>query len=765
MFRIKNPQVKQTDYFLWSIPVLLLIGFYSMGIHMQRPDLDTVFEEKISCKVNGQISMVVKKQWGKVLYISNNTVYLSEEKPYLCENIIVYSSDDLEYQVGNNITVYGQIEKFSKASNPGQFNEQLYYQIQNIDYKLKAERIFIVDTESSIFHKVLDGIKQRFSTVYHTLLSEKEAGVITAMILGDKYLIDDELKELYQENGIAHILAISGLHVTLIGLSVYHLLRKLKSGLIPATIITIVFIYCYGVLTSFSVSTNRAVVMLTILLMARIFGKTYDMLSAISLSALLILLQNPMQLFHVGFLLSFGAVLGISILLPAMNTLLYSNVITKKSPIHNIKKTISSGILLSFCAQVMTLPVILLFYYQLPVYSILINLIIIPCMSILVIGSLAAGIAGVFFMPVGVFLIGGTYYLLKLYEGVCSIGSRLPGNLLTVGKPDVIRIWIYYIVILIFLLLVKRKQMKHLILIPFLAVFILILPKGNAGLEITLLEVGQGEAIFMETKSGTTYLIDGGSSSIKKVGTYRIQPFLLSKGVDLLDYAIITHTDKDHISGLRELLEGKKIAIMNLILPYQTSKDDAYLELEALAAKKGVKVSYIKAGDFIQDDKVMIRCLHPAYDYIGTSANAYSTVLSINYGEFDLLLTGDLEQDGEKLLIDRLNAKNMIKSTGKDNKSMEQEIVANDRMVTDYDVLKVAHHGSRNSTSGELLKIIQPEYALISCGKGNSYGHPHDEVLERLKETKTQVKITYESGAIIIKTDGKRMEISDYIKE
>ena len=174
------------------------------------------------------------------------------------------------------------------------------------------------------------------------------------------------------------------------------------------------------------------------------------------------------------------------------------------------------------------------------------------------------------------------------------------------------------------------------------------------------------------------------------------------------------------------------------MLPYLVNKEETYLELESLAKISGINVSYLRAGDVLMDGELKVTCLHPQIEYIPSSRNSYSMVLSVTYGEFDLLLTGDLEQDGENILMAKY--------------------------PYDYDVLKVAHHGSKNSTKKEFLSIIKPELALISCGKDNRYGHPHEELLDRLKFVESQVEITYEAGAITLRTDGERMEVERYLQ-
>jgi competence protein ComEC len=780
MFRA-GKMINKKDGFLWCMPFLILLGFLAASGQMKKPEIYNAFDQEISCDLTGRIAMIVEKPKSKALYVEKVRITLSEGGPFTCENVIVYCTDGQKqasnvnnndadnkdtdsnvndsdinagnindsnadsppasgYLVGNEIAVRGILKKFQTASNPGQFNEQLYYQIENIDFKMEAKRITVTDAGYSRFHAVLGAVKSKLIRVYDTILSDKEAGTLIAMLLGEKYLLDDEIKKLYQENGISHVLAISGLHVSLIGLFVFGLLKRLKCPILPATFLTIFFIYSYGVLTNFSVSTNRAVVMMVIFLLSPLIGKTYDMLSSMALSALIILLQNPLQLFSAGFLLSYGAMLGIATVLPCLKRLFPS-----KNPVGN-------ALLISVGAQLATAPFILYFFYQLPVYSVITNLIILPFITLLTLTSILAGILGAVYMPSGIFAVGGANYILKLYEWLCRLGSSIPGNLMTVGKPGPFRLFLYFILLALFLWTARKYQKKRTILILVAAAFFLLIPQEKAGLEVTFLDVGQGDAIYMETGNGVSYLVDGGSSDLKGVGTYRLEPFLLSAGTDELDYAIMTHSDSDHISGLSELIGNGRIAVRTLLLPYLASKDEAYARLEGLAREKKISVRYIRAGDRIRDGNIQITCLHPSPGYLAQSVNSYSTVLSVTYGDFDMLLTGDLERDGEQIITKLLQNEDYW--SGYDY-----------RPAADYDILKVAHHGSRNSTFDAFLALIKPEISIISCGKNNSYGHPHAELLERLRKAGSNTKITCETGAVTVKTDGRIMEVTEFLAD
>jgi competence protein ComEC len=736
----KEKMVQRQKYLIMILPIFLLLGFIIMESQLKPPKLYHVFEEEVSCELTGTINMIVTKQQVQALYVRNNVISLPGGDTYPCENVVVYTSKDQIFQIGNLITVNGSLQKFKKASNPGQFNEELYYTIENIDFKMMADQILVIDSNSSIYHTCLEYIKKRLISVYQDILGDREAGTLIAMLLGEKNMLEEDVKRLYQENGISHILAISGLHISLIGMSVFWLFRKCKLPIIAATVFTIFFIYSYGVLTNFSVSTNRAVVMMVILLCAVPLGKTYDMLSAAALSAMIILIQNPLQLMSAGFLLSFLAVIGIAVLLPALKQMFPG------------KNWLKDSLFISISALITTTPIVLYYFYQFPLYGIITNLIILPFITVLTLSSLLAGFLGMLSARLGIFTIGGANYILRLYDLVCEGIRFLPYHIINVGRPGLLTILISFSLILVFVFVSRKYPRKSLILLLILSQLILFLPSSNRDLQITILDVGQGDAIFMESGKGTSFLIDGGSADESKIGTYRIVPFLKSQGIQKLDYAIITHSDQDHINGLMELLREELFPIRCLILPDLSNKDEAYRNLETLAAEKGVPVQYIKAGDYIKEDQLEIFCLHPASDDINITSNAGSTVLSVSYGEFDMLLTGDLEGEGEKLLIQRLKDETY---------GREWRI----HPSTDYDVLKVAHHGSKYSTSEDLLNLLRPEYTLISCGKDNWYGHPHPELSERLTEAGSKTWITYDTGAITIRTDGRKLTLSTYLDD
>ena len=280
----------------------------------------------------------------------------------------------------------------------------------------------------------------------------------------------------------------------------------------------------------------------------------------------------------------------------------------------------------------------------------------------------------------------------------------------------------------------------------FLAAGILILGYHPAGsLKVICLDVGQGDGILVETPEDHHFLIDGGSSSQSDLGRYCLLPALKSQGISWLDGIFISHTDQDHINGVKELLEymGKGLTTIRagyLILPAWVERPDAWRELAETAKTAGVKVVTAEKGDELLCGRVSFSVLWPEKNAAGKDVNEEAMVMKLSFGEFRMLFTGDIGADTEKKLL----------AAG---------------VLEDVDCLKVGHHGSRYSTTEAFLEKIKPEVAIISCSSANTYGHPSPETVERLKEAGSQVEYTMKNGAITVETDGKKLKIGRFRKD
>lgn len=677
----------------------------------------------------------------QVLYLKE----LSGDSPPGRAVICYLKSGQIEPELGCQVTVEGIYKAFESASNPGQFDSYSYYLISGISYRLN-QAIILEKTKN--YNKVKEGL-YRFRAALSDKLSEnlpgEESALMKTILLGEKWELDQEVKKAYQRNGIAHILAISGLHVSMLGMGFYYLLRKCGMPMKLSAVAASFFLILYGIMTGFSVSALRAILMFSLHMLAVAVGRTYDMLTALSLTAAVLLISQPLYAIYGGFVFSFGCVLGLGVLTPVL-TEGKGGLFSEKK--HFLTRGIKC-ILSTLSMGVITLPVYLWYYYQFPVWSVFLNLLVIPLMSYL----MAAGIlllAVSVICPLAAFpltsLIKGIF---RIFELACAVSESLPAHLVNFGRP---RVWqmIFYLGVLLLIILGKKKlKLPVRWLLVLIAVVVLIVRPGKE-MKLTFLDVGQGDGIYLETADGGRFLIDGGSSSVSSVGSYRLIPFLQFQGTRRLDAVFVTHPDADHCNGIKEILEfgpDNGICVEYLILPDidEETKCDEYKSLVQAAEQNCVPVTYISRGQKLQRGDLTITCLHPQKGYETDDANEYSIVLELVYGDFSALLTGDLEGEGEQSFLEYQK---------KRESSQEKEKLT---------VLKVAHHGSKYSTPKELLEMTDPDIAVISAGEDNCYGHPHEELLLRLKEQGCYIYQTIESGAITLRVKNGKVKVEKFL--
>lgn len=680
--------------------------------------------------IKGQVYKKTNNSNYQILYLKNNSV--EDDK------LLVYDKTFTDVPIGKYILIRGKLGFFECARNPGGFDEALYYARQNTFGCVWCEEILEVLGEE---HAFMDGLYQ-FRTAWRKSLvdciGEKNGGILAAMLLGEKSEMDSEVKELYQNNGISHILAISGLHISFIGLGVYRLIRKTGLSYLLAGILAMGILTLYVLMIGASVSAVRAYIMLALRIGADITGRVYDMLTAAMLSAAITVLYQPLYLTDGGFYMSYGAILGISLVLPLLKHCF------------PCRRKWLAGFYASMSINIMLFPITLWFFYVFPTYSVFLNMLVLPFTGPI----LGLGILGSFLLlwipSVGELCLKTCGFILEFYEGACRAGNRLPLARLVIGKPEWWEMLLYYSMLLSILIFIsytmkkKWKRTRYRLAWFALALAIGVMSFQPSGkLDIVMLDVGQGDGIYLRGPQGNTYFIDGGSSDESGLGIYRMEPFLESQGTGVLNYAFITHGDSDHYSGIEEMLSRQDVGIRiaHLVLPQHYHSDNALSALAKKARNAGVTVLTIKAGDYLKAGDFIITCLQPYENEEDLKGNAASVVLEVEYRTFSMICTGDVEGMGEERLLQKLKEK-------------------------DYDVLKVAHHGSQYSTSKRFLELCTPEVALISAGRKNRYGHPHEELLKRLKNADCKIYNTQENGAIMLETDGNLYySIREYVKK
>lgn len=669
--------------------------------------------------------------------------------------ILCYMNNCKEAKMGSTVLVRGEVQRFSEARNPGGFDAQKYYQIMKLDFQLYSAVLIEESKHYSKYHEWLYQVRRKLEQVYDHVMPESEASIMKAMVLGNKAELDLETKTLFQKSGISHILAISGLHISLIGMGIYKLLKKLRIHRVISIVISIILMVMYGDMVGMSSSAYRAIFMFAMKLSADLFYRTYDMLTAVAIAAVLLLLEQPLYLYHTGFLLSFGAILGIGCFADSFGG--------------------------SISVFLIHFPIMLNTYYEFPIYSFMLNLLIIPAMGILMMTGilcvLVGSMSGVLVcMGVSQLLAGICILILRIMERLCEISLMLPQASWIIGKPETWKICVFYAVVIVLFIfqeyckninkkkLCVDKGMKITIspIVKFgivISSVILLSNKTYHGLEITFVDVGQGDCIWIETPLGKHYLVDSGSTSRNNIGKYTLIPFLKYTGTDTIDAVFLTHLDTDHTSGIIELLSGidgmsyqnMGIKIKQIVVAKAVIRDDAYKEIYELCKKNNISLVYASEGDAIVEDKtdrLKLEVLHPSPNYDTDSRNAYSIVLKLDYrnkyGTFGALLTGDVEADGEIAIAHIL-----------------------DEQVRNYNwkchLYKAAHHGSKYSNTTELLEMVKPMFTVISCGENNSYGHPHAETLQRLEKVDSTVLNTSVCGAVSVKVY-KNIKIDVFIQ-
>ncbi|WP_099466514.1 DNA internalization-related competence protein ComEC/Rec2 [Konateibacter massiliensis] len=723
----KRPLCVVALVYILAVALLLLIdtsGLASMPLNFRESAAVQAITDKSQVAVSGRVYKQELKNEQLALYL-NQTVLYQNSGSVRANQIIVYTDIDKQIPIGYKINVTGTARKFQQAANPGQFNSYLYYKSLNIDFSVTAKEIIVEEEKENLVRNTLQKIRTRLSGNFDQITKgDTENGTFKAMVLGDTSEFTGSIKDLYQRGGILHIICISGSHIEIIGMFLFHMLRRFGLNYKISGGICIAVVICYGIMTGFGLSAYRAVIMFTIAMIAKMLGRTYDILSSLSLASILILMDNPLYIINIGFLLSFGAVIGIGAVSPVI------------CQTFSIKFRFARDFISTLGVSIVTFPIILYSYYEFPIYSIFLNMIVIPISSLVLVSGILGCLCVEISMLLGGFMLGMGSYILKVYEGLCEFSLQLPYSSMVFGKPSPLQMIVYYLLLAIILYVMSNWKKKEAVLL-FAAMLLVMTIRLPQGFWVTFLDVGQGDGIVIHSEKNTTFMIDGGSSSVKEVGKYRILPFLKSKGIRKLNYCIVTHPDSDHISGLMEIMQSD-YKIENLILPQIGEKDEAYLELEELAKQSGISVLYIKKGDILQEGNLKLTCLHPYKEYVPESVNDYSTVLSLKWEELDMLFTGDLEAKGEEEVTKLL--------------------------TKDYDILKVAHHGSKNSTSAQFLSRLGAEYAVISCGEKNSYGHPHKELLERLSTEKMNIMTTMDKGAITIMVEKNSFFYSSYRK-
>ena len=548
----------------------------------------------------------IEKTTRTVIYLKKAILIRSgSTKNYPIRNIKCTGKEEKinSLREGMHVRLEGMLVLPELPRNPGQFNRRIYESGKKIDFYLENPTVLEVKEQRSGVREVVEIWKTEMMNRCEKIYPDEEAGILEAMLFGEKSELSGDIKELYQAAGISHVLVISGLHISLLALAVAGILRRLGFPMPVWVILSVGVLAGYGILIGQPTTAVRALLMFFVLQGARLLGRSYDLLSALAFAGILMLLDNPDLILDGGCRLSFCAVIGVGWYVSEKNKIFWS--IGEKEKRKNRGKggkgssagAILENIRVGWYLWLFTLPVMLDTFYQVSVVGILWNLVAIPLLPVII----ASGGLGVVLAGWNIFLgsLAGSpaYGMLQLYQEIGNISEKLPVGMWTPGQPSKPVIAGYYLVIFLLVLVEKQliKREKRWKIFPgmelcsMLLLLLLMAHPWQQREKITFLDVGQGDASLLQS-GGQTLLLDGGSTSQKNVGTYVILPYIKQQGISCLEAVVLTHTDQDHINGVTEVLEeGKKgwLTVKNLMYPYWMEGTEQGKQLKKLAEEAG----------------------------------------------------------------------------------------------------------------------------------------------------------------------------------
>ncbi len=733
----------------WLLPVFCVLGLGFARADRQKENRYRQTIESLNGKqaeLKGTLLGIQEGRYGGLTLEMKAVTLETEEGEVPFGSVVAYvDREDTPLAIGMRLSLTGELKPFRRPGNPGEFDAGAYYHAMGIQAGFYGEKVKIVSEDWSPYLEGVRRLRCHAAEVLERVCTPEDSGIFRAMVLGEKTELSGEIRKLYQAGGISHLLAVSGLHISMIGLGVFGLSRKAGLGPAGAGLLGGAVTVSYGILAGgigIASSVMRAVVMALLQMGAGYLGRTYDMRTAAALSGLWLLMCSPQLLFQAGFQLSFGAVLALGIAEPVVEEWIKPRTV--------LGRTLTAGAVI----QLATCPVVAYHYFEYPVYGILLNLAVIPLMSYVLISGILAVFLGSLSLKAGMAAAGTGHYVLCFYRWLCERTGQIPGSVLITGRPEGWKTGLYGLVWAVFLIAVsvrtgreKRAQKScrgRRAVFLFLAAAtagLLFFRLPLRGMETTFLDVGQGDGICIRT-GRTVILVDGGSTDRKNLGESVLIPFLKSKGIARVDYAVVSHGDQDHISGLTELLqEAGGIPVSHVVLPWlgQGGEDEIYGRLAALAVDHGADVFWMDRGDVLRAGEMKIRCLYAGETKRAADRNEHSLLLHVEYGTAGILLTGDMSEEGEEDWL----------SLGE---------------TPGIQVLKTAHHGSAYSTGEAFLDRVAPEVAVISCGEGNRYGHPAKETLERMADRGVKWLQTKDQGAVTVRVRDGRMEVETFLE-
>ena len=738
----------------------------------QNNKYNIIYKDKEN--LEGKALVVSEKEDKEYSYVYKIKVLNIENKKegkntYLYLRINKKSDVLLEY--GDIISFKGEFQEPSKKRNYGGFDYKNYLKTLKIYGTIKLENGEVLEKNKgniliSFSNKISNSVKEKI----YDLLDKREANLLIGLLLGDDDNIDDDIEEAFKISSLSHVLAVSGMQVTYIITAMYFIFNNIL-GKRKTKIVIIIILIFYTILTGFSPSIVRASIMGILIMGAGLFYRKNDIWNSIAISLLLMLIYNPFLITNVGLQLSYLGTIGIILLnktfLRIFNKIRFEKYILNRKIINIVSKIIEI-LTVTISASVVVFPIMLYNFNLFGTYFLITNLLASIIIGPITIFGTVIVIISFVFLKIGKLLSIILEISLNTLVFVSNF-SKLPFSKIYITTPKISMIIFYYVIIIFFNYIYKIYNNRNLSLTQirfrnlialykykikeiynnkksrkkFISVLILIVFCFNIynffiikrELKIYFVDVGQGDSTFIVTPKNETILIDGGGSlgTDFDVGESTLLPYILDRGYKKIDLMFVSHFDQDHIGGLFKILEELKVE--KVCISKQEEDSENYQKFLNIVKEKNIQVLVVKIGDMIVlDNNLYFNVLWPKDKQIEENKlNNNAIVMKLNYNNFSMLFTGDIEKKAEEEILE----------TYKNSKILES------------DILKVAHHGSKTSTTDEFLNKVKPKIALIGVGKDNMFGHPSNTTIEKLEKMNIKIYRTDLNAEISICVNDK----------
>jgi competence protein ComEC len=722
---------------------IFFFGAYYFGYRAEKASGTIINYAGSQQTIVGVVCDVPEVEADKITY-DIKTLYLVHGNTYqtvsgkLRLSVLRDFKRNMAFDYGDLVKFSGKLKLPQVKRNPGGMDYRAYLLQKGISatmFSKQAEKLGVY--RANPFIKAAYFLRERLTAFYNKNLPHDLSALLAGIVIGIKGSMPKETLRAFSDAGVIHVLAVSGLNVAVI----YGVLQRVFDIFYVHRLFSFIVgsfaIIFYSFMAGLSPSVIRAAVMVGILMLGRVAGRESDPLNSLCLAAVVLLLLNPLNLYSISFQLSFSATLGI---------ILFYN--TFQRLLSKLPGFLRDSLAVVLSAQLMVWPFSAYYFHRVSLISFVSNLAVVPLVSLVLLLGFVAGLLGMLLLPVGVVVVKMAGAILLVVDRLTLFFSKLPGAALVVPEfPPAVFVFYFLSLALIFdmpsgTFSIKGKLKKTAAAV-LLSVTVLLIVPMNTGLEVTFIDVGQGDSIFIKTPGGKTVLIDGGGMQPYYTGDFDVgrdvvEPFLHGRGIDRIDLAVFTHFDDDHARGLLSILEDMKVEAVMYGMP---DNSDIYNKMKEIARQKKIKILQTARGDRFNFGGAVFEVLNPPRNAKFTNSdNDNSVVLKMAYGGISFLFTGDLGFYGERDLID----------SGCDLRAV---------------VLKAGHHGSATSTSEEFLSRVRPAIAVISVGRDNSFGHPSARVLDLLKKYDVKVLRTDLQGAITFKVVGKNVKIFTSILE